>query len=125
MKTKTQSEVFCIGKERDWEDLGGGVQRQIMGFVESIMMVKVRFAKGSIGKLHDHFHSQVTFCAEGKFNFTIGNETREVVAGDVIYMQPDIPHSALCLEEGMLIDTFSPVRQDFLDGSAVSYFGDK
>jgi len=29
------------------------------------------------------------------------------------------------LEEGMLIDTFSPVREDFLSGGEVSYFGDK
>jgi hypothetical protein len=38
-------------------------------------------------------------------------------------MKPNILHSALCLEEGELIDVFAPVREDFLDGTAVSYFG--
>ena len=46
-------------------------------------------------------------------------------AGDGVYIQPNLLHSAVCLEAGTLIDTFSPVREDFLDGSGVSYFGDK
>ena len=48
-----------------------------------------------------------------------------VEAGDGVYIEPNLLHSAVCLEEGELIDTFSPVREDFLSGDEVSYFGDK
>ena len=120
-----QSKVFLKGNEMKWEELGGGVSRQIMGFNPQIMMVKVKFNKGSVGSPHQHFHSQATYVASGKFEFTIGEEKTTITQGDAVYIKPNIMHSALCLEEGILIDVFSPVREDFLDGSAVSYFGDK
>ena len=47
---------------------------------------------------------------------TIGNETKVLSGGDGFYIPPDIEHGALCLEEGMLIDVFSPIREDFMAG---------
>lgn len=119
------SKKFCISNQVDWEDLGGGVSRKILGWDNQIMMVKVKFEQGAEGSPHQHFHTQTTYCAEGKFEFVIGDEKKMVNAGDGVYIQPNLMHSALCLEEGILIDVFSPVREDFLDGSGVSYFGNK
>lgn len=116
---------FIITKEMEWEDLGGGVSRKFLGWDNQIMMVKVKFEKGAEGSPHQHFHTQTTYCAEGKFEFTIGDEKKIVHAGDGVYIEPNLMHGAICLEEGMLIDVFSPVREDFLDGSGVSYFGKK
>ena len=42
-----------------------------------------------------------------------------------MYIEPNLLHSAVCLEEGILIDTFSPVREDFLSGGAVYYLRNK
>ena len=42
----------------------------------------------------------------GQFEFTVGNEKKIVKAGDGIYMEPDILHGCVCLEDGILIDTF-------------------
>lgn len=117
-----ESKAFLLADEMKWEELGGGVSRQIAGFNSQIMMVKVRFKKGSVGSLHHHFHSQTTYVAAGSFAFTVGDEKQIIKQGDAVYIKPDILHSALCLEEGVLIDVFSPVREDFLDGTIVSYF---
>ena len=39
----------------------------------------------------------------------------ETQAGDVsAYIPTNVIHGAVCLEAGVLIDTFSPVREDFL-----------
>lgn len=122
---KRKSEKFILTNGMEWEQLGGGVSRQFLGFDNQIMMVKVNFEKGSIGSMHQHFHTQSTYCASGKFEFTIGEEVKIVSAGDGVYIEPNIIHGALCLEAGILIDVFSPVREDFLSGDAVSYFGDK
>ena len=94
-----------------------------MGWDNQIMMVKVKFDEGAIGSPHQHFHTQTTYCAEGKFEFSIDGEKKIVAVGDGVYIEPNLMHGALCLEAGILIDVFSPVREDFLDGSAVSYFG--
>lgn len=119
------SEKFLHENEMKWEELGGGVQRLILGFDNQIMMVKVKFEQGSIGSAHQHFHTQATYCASGKFEFTIDGEKSIVQEGDGVYIKPNLVHGALCLEAGILIDVFSPVREDFLDGTALSYFGNK
>lgn len=116
---------FFKETEIKWEELGGGVSRKFLGYDNQIMMVKVKFDKGAIGSPHQHFHTQTTYCATGKFEFTIDGEKSTVNAGEGVYIAPNLMHSAVCLEEGILIDVFSPVREDFLDGSAVAYFGDK
>jgi len=120
-----KSKEFILTDKMEWEDLGGGVSRKFLGFDNQIMMIKVHFDKGAIGSPHQHFHTQATYCVEGKFEFDIAGEVEIVKAGDGVYIPPNAMHSALCLEEGILIDVFSPVREDFLDGSGVSYFGDK
>lgn len=114
---------FFKSAQMDWEDMGGGIKRQIMGYDDSIMMVKVRFEEGGVGSPHEHYHAQTTYVVEGEFELTIGDEKQILVAGDSFYIPPHKIHAAICLKEGMLIDVFSPMREDFMDGSTVSYFG--
>lgn len=119
------SEKYILTENMKWEELGGGVSRKFLGYDNQIMMVKVKFEKGAVGSPHHHFHTQSTYVVEGKFEFEIDGVKQEVKAGDGVYIEPNLLHSAICLEEGILIDTFSPVREDFLSGDGVSYFGDK
>ena len=122
---KRFSEKYIVTKETEWEKLGKGVSRKFLGYDNQIMMVKVKFDKGALGAPHQHFHTQATYCISGKFEFEIDGDKKIIAAGDGVYIQPNLLHSAICLEEGMLIDTFSPVREDFLNGNGVSYFSDE
>jgi quercetin dioxygenase-like cupin family protein len=120
-----KSEKYILTNKMEWEELGGGVARKFLGWDNQIMMVLVKFEKGAEGSPHHHFHTQTTYCAKGKFEFTIDGVKQIVQEGDGVYIEPNLVHGALCLEEGTLIDVFSPVREDFLSGEGVSYFGDK
>lgn len=111
---KTRSETFQIGSEIPWETVGKGVKRQILGYDGQLMIVNVHFEKGAVGSLHEHFHSQATYVVSGKFELTIGDKKKVLVAGDGYYVAPDELHGCVCLEEGALIDVFSPHREDFL-----------
>ena len=111
---KTCSETFLIGSELKWEDAEPGVQRQVMGYDGQLMVVKVKFEKGAVGKPHTHYHTQSTYVASGKFEVTIGGEKKILEAGDGYYVAPDVLHGAVCLEAGVLIDTFSPMRATFI-----------
>ncbi|MFB9053839.1 cupin domain-containing protein [Formosa undariae] len=122
---KRFSEKYVITKDMEWEVLGGGVSRKFLGYDNQIMMVSVKFDKGALGAPHQHFHTQATFVVSGKFEFEIDGVKQIVEAGDGVYIEPNLLHSAVCLEEGQLIDTFSPVREDFLTGEGPSYFADK
>ena len=118
-----KSEKYILTDKMEWEDVGGGVSRKFLGYDNQIMMVLVKFEEGALGSLHQHFHTQTTYCVEGEFEFTIDGVKQIVKAGDGVYIEPNLLHSAKCLKAGKLIDVFSPVREDFLDGSGVSYFG--
>ena len=111
---KTCSKTFLFEKEIPWEPAGEGVVRQIMGYDGQLMLVKVKFVKGAEGSAHTHYHTQSTYVASGKFEFTIDGKKSIVEAGDGLYMAPDVPHGCVCLEAGVLIDCFSPMRADFL-----------
>lgn len=111
---RTRSANFILGAETAWEKAGEGVRRQIMGYDGQLMLVKVEFQKGSVGTVHEHYHSQASFVVSGKFEVEINGEKKILVAGDSFYIEPDASHGAVCLEAGTLIDTFSPMRADFL-----------
>lgn len=114
MKDLGTSKEFLKSNEIEWETVGEGVRRQIMGYDEKILMAKVDFDEGGVGPMHEHHHSQVTYVVSGQFKLTIGEETKVLKEGDSFYIPPHVMHGAVCLEDGMLIDVFSPIREDFM-----------
>ncbi len=114
MNTALQGSIFQVDKETPWENTAPGVQRQLYGYDDKIMLVKVKFEKDAVGVLHEHHHSQVTYVESGVFEMTIGDEKKLIRKGDGYYVPPHVIHGTVCLEPGMLIDVFSPMREDFL-----------
>ena len=110
----TPEPIFQIDSETLWEDLGDGVSRKICAYDDKIMLVKVKFEVGAIGPLHEHYHSQVTYVDSGIFEVSIDGNKQLLKAGDSFYAPPYKVHGVLCLEAGILIDVFSPMRADFL-----------
>lgn len=90
------------------------MRRQITGYNADIMMVKVFFEKDALGAAHSHPHSQVSYIVDGVFEVTVGGKTQTLSHGDTFYAPGDAVHSVLCIEQGTIIDVFSPVREDFL-----------
>ena len=109
-----QSPPFVVANETFTEDLGEGITRQILGYGPEIMIVRVWFEKGAVGQVHAHRHSQSTYVESGSFEVFIDGDKRVLGAGDSFYIAPHLDHGAVCLEPGVLIDTFSPAREDFL-----------
>ncbi|OCX54420.1 cupin [Mucilaginibacter sp. PPCGB 2223] len=110
----TQSELFQIESEITWEQPDEKIRRQIYGYDDKIMLVKAKFQKGGVGTIHKHPHSQVTYVESGVFEMKIGDETRIIKKGDGYYVPPEVWHGCVCLEDGLLIDVFSPLREDFI-----------
>jgi len=109
-----QSGLFQVETEIEWEAAGEKIQRQVYGYDDKIMLVKAKFEKGGVGTLHKHPHSQVTYVESGVFEMQIGDEKRIIKKGDGYYVPPEVIHGSVCLEAGLLIDVFSPLREDFL-----------
>ncbi|MGB1234882.1 MAG: cupin domain-containing protein [Planktomarina sp.] len=100
--------------ENRLEQVDTGLSRKIAAHNDNLMVVEVHFEAGTTAPLHHHVHEQITYVMSGKFEFTVGDKTYTVGAGDSLYKQPNIEHGATCLESGTLLDVFTPHRADFL-----------
>ena len=103
----------------DWnsiavEQVREGIQRQmIVG--KNVMICRFRFAPNLVTPEHDHPHEQMTLVERGRALFTIGKEQKIARAGDVLHIPSGTWHGATMLdEEVILMDIFSPIREDFL-----------
>lgn len=97
-----------------FEKIAEGIERQmIVG--EKLMICRLRFAPFVATTEHDHPHEQMTIVERGRVKFFIEGKERLAVAGDVLHFPPLCWHGATMLdEEVILIDIFSPIREDFL-----------
>lgn len=107
--------VFSENDKLIWTNVAEGVQRSILAFDETAMLVKVKFEKDAIGALHQHQHVQISYVASGKFEVEVGGEKKILNQGDTFFAASNVWHGVKCLEAGVLLDTFSPMRKDFLD----------
>ncbi len=106
--------MFVKGAEARVEQVGEGVTRQILGHDPQVMMVRVTFRQGAVGSMHSHPHRQVTFVERGRFEATIAGTSMVLEEGDCFLVPPDAVHGVVALEEGALVDVFTPAREDFL-----------
>ena len=102
------------GNENELEDMGGGLRRKVCAYNDDLMAVEVHFDTGTVAAVHHHPHTQVTYVVSGKFEFELDGKKVIVGPGDSLYKQGNLPHGATCLEAGMLIDMFTPHREDFV-----------
>ncbi len=105
---------FHIDSDTPWEEVAPGLTRQIMGYDGKIMLVKAKFETGAVGMMHKHYHSQVTYVESGEFEMTIDGVVKTLKRGDSFYVLPQLMHGCVCRKPGILIDVFSPAREDFL-----------
>lgn len=106
--------MFLEQSDYNWEKIDENLDRAVVGYDESLMLTIVHFKKGGIGKLHQHIHSQVAYIASGSFEVQIEDEKKVLKTGDSFFLKTNVMHGVVCLEDGVLIESFSPMREDFV-----------
>lgn len=112
----------------DWtkievENPAPGIQRQMV-VGQNMMICRFTFEPFLVTPEHTHPHEQMTLVVKGKVKFIIDGEVNIMSPGDVLHFPPNNRHGATMLdEEVVLIDIFSPIREDFL--TSVSTNGNK
>ena len=83
------------------------------------MMARVLLKKGAVVPTHSHVSEQITYILEGHLRLWIGAAEEEVTLGpgQFVLIPGNVPHRALALEDTVDVDVFSPIRQDWLDGT--------
>lgn len=94
-------------------DMMPGVSRKVMTDGEKMMLVEVTLDAGAVVPMHTHPHEQTGYVARGKMRFEIGGETTELGPGDSWMIPGGVPHEATAIEACVVLDIFSPPREDF------------
>jgi quercetin dioxygenase-like cupin family protein len=87
---------------------------------EHLMLVIVDFNDPSATvPLHQHPHEQISYVAEGRIHFVLGEGEDRTVdllePGDAVVVPPDVPHTVEVLTQtARVVDCFYPIREDFL-----------
>jgi quercetin dioxygenase-like cupin family protein len=101
------------------EPLKGTITRRLIT-AERMMLAQIVLKKGDDVPRHSHHNEQITYVLTGKLRLLLGEHgEREIIvaAGEVLVIPPNVPHSALALEDTLDVDVFSPPREDWLDKS--------
>jgi len=73
----------------------------------------IEIKKGSSVPLHKHINEQITYIIEGQLEMIINGEPHTLTAGMYHIIPSDITHSAFAVTDCKIIDSFSPVREDY------------
>jgi len=108
-----------LGRHLNWsnipvEQVSDGIERQML-VGHQMMICRFRFQPFLVTPEHDHPHEQMTIVERGKVRFFIEGKEQIAKAGDVLHFPPQCWHGATMMdEEVVLLDFFTPVREDFL-----------
>lgn len=112
MTSKGQCWVFH--EEVQVQSVGEGFVRRVLSYDDALMCVENSFEKGAVAPLHAHPHIQSAYIVAGVFAFEVDGEVKTVRKGDSIFLKSNVPHACTCLEAGIVLDIFTPMREDFV-----------
>jgi len=91
-----------------------GIERR-MAVGDKLMICRLRFDPLTVTPVHRHPHEQITLVERGRVRFFIEGQERIAKPGDVLHFPSNVEHGATMMdEEVVLIDVFTPIREDFL-----------
>ncbi|PKL06866.1 MAG: cupin domain-containing protein [Spirochaetae bacterium HGW-Spirochaetae-7] len=105
-----------VGRNIDVQEtvLFPGARRKVMVRGGKMMLVEVRFDAGKVAAEHKHPHEQSSYVVSGSLVLTIDGREEKLGPGDSFYVAPNVLHSVHFIEDSVVVDTFTPQREDFL-----------
>src|SRR5262249_21264546 len=91
-----------------------GIRRRTVAAGERMMQMLVTLDAGSHLPEHQHPHEQLTYVLRGRLRLLLAGAPLELGAGQSLCIPGGTPHAADALEDTLVVDTFSPPREDLL-----------
>jgi quercetin dioxygenase-like cupin family protein len=90
-----------------------GVKRRILSHALTGLMVFYRIESGRTFAWHNHPHCQYGIFLEGRGKFRVGDAVWDMKKGDTYYIPPGVFHELKTEEVCVVIDFFTPEREDY------------
>jgi quercetin dioxygenase-like cupin family protein len=91
-----------------------GVHLKTMVHGEHTLTTEVRMDKGAVIPPHHHPHEQTGYLVSGHMDFLVDGEHFIAKPGDSWNIAGDVEHGAIAIEPSVVVEVFSPVREDYL-----------
>jgi len=108
--------MFTKKSNADYRELVQGVAMKTLAHGEKTLLAKFHLEKGAEIPRHRHIHEQTGFMVSGKMRFVIGTEFFDCEPGDTWCIPGDVEHGVQVLADSVVVEVFSPVREDYLPG---------
>ena len=106
--------MIVIGQEAASQEVAPGMTRKILATSPKLMVCEVALSQGTVVPDHRHPHEQSTYVISGRIRAVMGGREMEMGAGDSYLAAGEVGHSVVALEDCLLLDIFTPQRDDFL-----------
>lgn len=103
-----------MATQNQWESPEPGLRRKIFSPGEQLMMMELRLEPEAQVSLHSHPHEQISYCLEGKVEFTVDGKKTVLQAGETLHVPGNAVHGAKALVASALLESFTPLREDLL-----------
>ena len=114
-QTKTIPDLVVVkhqeGKTSEPEE---GLKRRVLAYNEKLFLAEHEMVKGWVGTVHSHPHDQIVYVVHGHLKVTCQGKTFEIRTGDTFVVRGGVEHGASALEESLVIDVFTPWREDYI-----------
>ena len=91
-----------------------GLTRRVLASNPKLMLVEHRMTHDWVGARHSHPHDQAVYVISGKLRFACGEEQFVAATGDSFVVRGGVEHQAWALESSVVLDAFTPTREDYL-----------
>lgn len=92
-----------------------GATRKLLSHGGGMMAVQFEFPAGVVAPMHQHPHEQIGYVVSGELDFHMeGKDDVRLAAGASYYVPSNVMHGVTIHEPTVLLDVFTPIREDFL-----------
>lgn len=91
-----------------------GLTRKVMAYNDKLCLAEHQMVKGWVGTVHSHPHDQVVYVVRGHLKVACQGRTFEIRSGDSFVVRGGVEHGASALEDSLVVDVFTPCREDYI-----------
>ena len=107
--------ILAQASQEDFITTPEGAQRRILSYGGGMMLVEFTFESGVSAPIHSHANEQVGYVVSGEIDLIMdGFERTRLTAGGSYYVAPNVQHGIVTYAPTVVIDCFTPIREDFL-----------
>jgi len=107
---------YQVGKASDngFVKMLEGIERKTLVYGDKMLLTQYRLAKGKTIPSHKHSQEQTGYLVSGHIVLIINGKRHDMKPGDSWNIKGNVEHSAEIVMDSSVLETFSPVREDFI-----------